>query len=62
MGTRANHLEQAKKLRARAQECRSLANLAGQASPQSYLKLAESYEALAWAEEQAGAQIKMTRP
>ena len=58
MGTRANHLEHAKKLRARAEECRSLANLDGQVSAQSYLKLAESYEALAWAEEQAGAQIK----
>ena len=57
MGTKAKHLELAQRLRARATECRALANLPGQPNAESYLRLAESYEALASAKEEAGSQI-----
>ena len=42
------HMENAEKLRARAEECRVLARITGtEAGRQAYLKLAESYDRLA---------------
>ncbi len=42
------HMENAEKLRTRAEECRMLARIAGaEAGRQAYLRLAESYERLA---------------
>lgn len=57
MGTTVNHIEQARKLRTRAEECRALASLADQQTAAAYLRLAESYDKLALAEEQTGEQL-----
>ncbi len=55
------HMENAEKLRIRAEECRLLARIAGtEAGRQAYLKLAESYERLA-DEEAALAAISPSR-
>jgi hypothetical protein len=52
MGSDKSHTEHADKLRKRAEECRTLAELAhGQPGSGSYLKLAEAYEVLAQEEE-----------
>lgn len=48
VGSKANHLAQAKKLRDRAAECRTLAKIAADESvASSYLMLADDYERLA---------------
>jgi hypothetical protein len=48
-----DHADQARRLRHRAEECRSLAKLmTDKHAHQSYLKLAQSYELLATKEEQ----------
>ena len=47
------HIENAVKLRDRAEECRALAEIVGtEGGRQSYLRLAESYELLAAQEEE----------
>lgn len=52
MGSKANHLAQAAKLRARAVECRKLAKIAAnEKAVASYLELADDYESLAQEEE-----------
>jgi hypothetical protein len=53
MGTKVNHLAHAMKLRARAEECRRLAELVNDDPfASSYLGLAQSYELLAHTEEE----------
>lgn len=54
----ADHLEQARRLRDRAEECRRLAKLmTDELNRRAYLELAQSYELLASKEEQLGRDI-----
>ena len=53
-----DYAEQAKRLRNRAEECGTLAKLmTDKVNRQTYLQLAQSYEALALKEEQLGRDI-----
>jgi hypothetical protein len=59
VGSKANHLAQAEKLRRRAKECRTLAEIVHESlSAASYLKMADAYETLARDEEAHAAMYR----
>lgn len=58
MGTKANHLAQAMRARARAEECRKLSRaIMDRRSASQYLDLANAYEWLASSEEALAEQV-----